>query len=150
MTAGARVVRIPPPLYYVLGFGVGMALREVTPLAIGHVWIAGAIVLALGLVLAASGVVTVIRHKTTIVPHHAVAALVTSGPYKLTRNPMYTGLAIQYIGGALLVQSWWPLLVLPVVLVVVRFLVIGPEEEYLTGLFGATYTDYCARVRRWL
>ena len=63
---------------------------------------------------------------------------------------MYTGLAIAYIGGALLVGSWWPLLVLPVVVVIVRLVVIGPEERYLTDHFGAAYTDYCARVRRWL
>src|SRR5450631_950384 len=46
------------------------------------------------------------RHHTTIVPHRAVSALVTTGPYRMTRNPMYTGLAIAYLGGALLSGSW--------------------------------------------
>lgn len=80
--------------------------------------IAGLLVLAVGLAIA--GVVTVVRHKTTIVPHHAVATLVTSGPYKLSRNPMYTGLALQLVGGALVVGSWGPLILLPVVLLIVR------------------------------
>ncbi|MEO8839964.1 MAG: isoprenylcysteine carboxylmethyltransferase family protein [Kofleriaceae bacterium] len=147
MSDGARVVRIPPPLYYGVGFGLGMVMPR---LAIGDVRIAGLIVLAVGVVFALSGVVTVVRHKTTIVPHHAVATLVTSGPYRLSRNPMYAGLAIAYLGGALLAGSWSPLILLPVVLVIVRLAVIGPEERYLTGHFGAAYTDYCARVRRWL
>jgi protein-S-isoprenylcysteine O-methyltransferase Ste14 len=61
-----------------------------------------------GLVLTVAGVGGVIRHRTTIVPHHPVAALITTGAYRWSRNPMYTGLAIAYLGGALLVGSWWP------------------------------------------
>jgi len=92
----------------------------------------------------------VIRHRTTIVPHHPVATLLTSGVYRLSRNPMYTGLAIAYVGLALLFDSWWPLALCPLVIVAVRHLVIRPEEEYLTWRFGQTYTDYQSHVRRWI
>ena len=97
-----------------------------------------------------SGVAGVIRHRTTIVPHHPVAALVTSGGYRISRNPMYTGLAIIYAGGALLAGSWWPMLLLPLVLLAIVQLVIKPEEAYLSERFGDDYRQYQARVRRWL
>jgi protein-S-isoprenylcysteine O-methyltransferase Ste14 len=112
--------------------------------------VAGALVAALGLALAFAGVVAVIRHRTTIVPHHPVATLLTGGAYRFSRNPMYTGLAIAYLGLALVFGSWWPLVLWPLVIVAVRQLVIRPEEDYLTRRFGPTYTGYRSRVRRWL
>jgi protein-S-isoprenylcysteine O-methyltransferase Ste14 len=63
---------------------------------------------------------------------------------------MYTGLAVAYVGGSLLAGSWWPLLILPAVVGVVRRLAIDPEERYLADRFGAAYDDYRARVPRWL
>jgi protein-S-isoprenylcysteine O-methyltransferase Ste14 len=150
---GARVIVVPPPLYYAAGFVVGLLLHGLAPLPLGGrpaTVVAGAVVGALGLALIAGGVRGVIRHRTTIVPHHPVTALVTTGAYRLSRNPMYAGLAILYAGGALLAGSWWPLLVLPAVLAAVRYLVIGPEERYLAERFGDQYDRYRAQVRRWL
>jgi protein-S-isoprenylcysteine O-methyltransferase Ste14 len=63
---------------------------------------------------------------------------------------MYTGLAILYLGGAFLLGSWWPILLLPPVLIAVTLLVIRPEERYLSERFGRDYADYRNRVRRWL
>jgi protein-S-isoprenylcysteine O-methyltransferase Ste14 len=150
---GARVIRIPPPLYYAAGLGAGMAANGLVALQIGGrpaTAVAGAVVTALGLGLAFTGVAAVISHRTTIVPHHPVATLLTSGAYRLSRNPMYTGLAIAYLGLALLFDSWWPLALWPLVILAVRHLVIRPEEQYLTHRFGQTYTDHQTRVRRWL
>jgi protein-S-isoprenylcysteine O-methyltransferase Ste14 len=150
---GARVIFVPPPLYYVAGLAGGMALHHMLPLPIGGrpaTAVAGVALAALGLALVAGGVVAVIRHRTTIVPHHPVATLVTGGAYRLSRNPMYTGLAIVYLGLTLLFGSWWPLLLAPLVILAVRRLVIGPEERYLTERFGPAYTAYRSRVRRWL
>jgi protein-S-isoprenylcysteine O-methyltransferase Ste14 len=79
-----------------------------------------------------------------------VSALITTGAYRMSRNPMYTGLAIAYLGGALLIGSWWPVLLWPVVIAAITALVIRPEERYLGERFGPAYADYCARVRRWL
>ncbi len=154
MEAGARVLAIPPPAYYGAAFAVGMLLRSATvPLAIGGhpaTVVVGVVVLAAGAGLALAGVAAVVRHRTTIVPHHAVSTLVTSGSYRLSRNPMYAGLAITYLGGALLAGSWWPVLLLPVALVAVRRIVIDPEERYLAARFGTTFADYRRRTRRWL
>jgi protein-S-isoprenylcysteine O-methyltransferase Ste14 len=150
---GARVILVPPPVYFAGGFVAGLLLQRLAPLPLGGrpaTIVAGAVVAALGVTLAAAGVRGVIRHRTTIVPHHAVAALVTTGAYRLSRNPMYAGLAILYLGGALLAGSWWPLILLPLSMLAVQRLVIGPEERYLSERFGADYDRYRARVRRWL
>src|ERR1700754_3868490 len=68
--------------------------------------LAGVAGVGLGLVLNVAGVAAVIRHRTTIVPHHPVATLLTGGAYRRSRNPMYTGLAIAYLGLAVLLGSW--------------------------------------------
>jgi protein-S-isoprenylcysteine O-methyltransferase Ste14 len=150
---GARVIHIPPPLYYAAGLAAGMLMNGFVALPLGGrpaTAVAGALVTALGLALAAAGVAAVVKHRTTIVPHHPVATLLTSGAYRLSRNPMYAGLAIAYLGLAVLFGSWWPVVLWPLVIVAVRQLVIRPEEKYLTQRFGPTYTDYQTRVRRWL
>jgi protein-S-isoprenylcysteine O-methyltransferase Ste14 len=150
---GARVILIPPPLYYVAGFAGGLLLESLVPWPIGArpaSTVTGVLIGVFGLAFAFAGVAGVIRHRTTIVPHHPAAALVTTGVYRWSRNPMYTGLAIAYLGGALLVGSWWLLVLWPVVILGVTRLVIQPEERYLAGRFGPTYADYRGRVRRWI
>jgi protein-S-isoprenylcysteine O-methyltransferase Ste14 len=150
---GARTILIPPPVYYAAGLAGGMAINSGIPLPLGGrpaTVVAGVFVAVCGLAPALAGVAAVIRHHTTIVPHHHVATLVTGGVYRWSRNPMYTGSAIVYVGLALLLGSWWPLVLGPAVIVAVRQLVIRPEERYLAQRFGRTYTDYQTRVRRWL
>ncbi|MGV9678743.1 methyltransferase family protein [Nocardia sp. NPDC003482] len=150
---GARVVYIPPPLYYAAALAGGMLLNAAFALPVGGrpaTAILGAAVAAAGLAFAWAGVAAVVRHRTTIVPHRPVARLLTGGVYRISRNPMYTGLATATIGFGLLAGSWWPILLLPVSLLLVLRLVIEPEERYLTERFGRSYLDYRARVRRWL
>lgn len=150
---GAAVVPVPPPAFYGVGFATGLVLQHWVPLGFGRpavVVLCGALVLAAGIALAATGVVTVRRHKTTIVPHRPVSTLVTTGPYRISRNPMYAGLALQYLGGTLLAGSWWPVIVVPLVLAIVLRLAVRPEERYLTERFGDEYATYQRQVRRWL
>lgn len=151
---GARVLGVPPPLYYGAAFTAGMLLRATSvslPLGARPETVVIAIVLLIaGTALALAGAIAVLRNRTTMVPHHAVSVLVTTGAYRVTRNPMYTGLAIGYLGGALLTGSWWPVATLPFALLTIRRLVIDPEERYLASTFGPTYSDYQGRVRRWL
>src|SRR4051812_34704618 len=80
----------------------GHASRPVGPPVGGRpaTAVAGVAVGVLGLVLNFAGVAGVVRHRTTIVPHRPVATLITAGAYRLSRNPMYTGLAIAYLGAA--------------------------------------------------
>lgn len=85
---------------------------------------------------------------TTAVPGEAPRALVTTGPYQLTRNPMYVGLAVAYAGDAIAVPECWALVFLPLVLAYVTWSVIPVEEASLNGVPG--YDDYRGKVRRWI
>src|SRR5215211_7240549 len=67
----------------------------------------GAVLTIAGLALSGSGAATFRRNRTTVVPHHPVSTLVTKGPHRISRNPMYTGLAAAHVGAALWVGTWW-------------------------------------------
>jgi protein-S-isoprenylcysteine O-methyltransferase Ste14 len=150
-------VRFPPPIIFVAGLLVGWILNRyvrVIPLpSIGSSAVEQGIAMLLvfvGIILAGWGIVTFRRARTTLIPNQGASQLVSGGPYRFTRNPMYTGLTIQYLGIAALLDSAWPILLLPLVLVVLVQLVITREEAYLRDAFGAEYVAYKARVRRWL
>jgi protein-S-isoprenylcysteine O-methyltransferase Ste14 len=149
-------VRFPPPLLFVTGFLASWILDRywhALPLprfAGSALEPFGLAALALGVALAGWGIMTFRRAKTAINPHHSASQLVTHGPYRFTRNPMYTGLTIAYLGGSALLDSAWPVIVLPAVILILVETVISREEMYLTDTFGAEYTGYAASVRRWL
>ncbi len=146
-------VAVPPPLVYALGFGLGYGLDRLKPVPLGLGGVRTLLGWALagaGVALAASAIALFRRAGTSPVPIQPTTALVVQGPYRFTRNPMYVGLAALYAGVTLLVNSLWPLLLLPVVLVVIRWRVIAREEAYLARKFGDVYRTYTTRVRRWL
>ena len=152
-TRGAKVIPVPPPVIYVLAFAVGLVLHAVTDDDIGGrpaaAWV-GAVFMAGGLALGAGTLRMFLRARTTVIPHHRVSALVTSGPLRFSRNPIYTAFALITVGAALAIGTWWPLVTLIPALLVIRFGVIGPEERYLGETFGEEYAAYRANVRRWL
>jgi protein-S-isoprenylcysteine O-methyltransferase Ste14 len=110
----------------------------------------GWVLIVIGAGLMVSAVVTFRRAGTTPNPTKPAAALALGGPYRFTRNPMYVGWVLVYLGGVLVVNAAWPLLFLPVVIAVVHRTFIAKEERYLEQKFGAAYRQYKARVRRWL
>ena len=149
-------VPFPPPLLFVAGFVAGWLLERRWPLGAGPgtdraAWeVKGATNAAAGLAVMAWGLLTFARHRTAIIPNRPASRLVTGGPYRFTRNPMYVGFVCLYVGGALLTGLWWPLVLLPAVLALLVALVVRREERYLAEAFGAEYAAYRARVRRWL
>jgi protein-S-isoprenylcysteine O-methyltransferase Ste14 len=143
----------PPPLAYVIGFGAGCLLHRIVPLrlAASGAWRApGWALIAIGVAIIATALVTFRRAGTTPNPTKPAAALALGGPYRFTRNPMYLGWVLAYAGGVLLVNTVWPLLFLPAVIAVVQRMFIEKEERYLEQKFGEGYRQYKARVRRWL
>jgi protein-S-isoprenylcysteine O-methyltransferase Ste14 len=143
----------PPPLAYVIGFGVGYGLHRIMPirLAASGAWRApGWTLIAIAAAVMLSALVTFRRVGTTPNPTKPAAALALGGPYRFTRNPMYVGWVFAYVGAALLVNAVWPLLLLPVVIAVVQRMFIEKEERYLEQKFGEAYRQYKARVRRWI
>lgn len=151
--AGAAVGPVPPPAYFAAAFVAGLVADRVLPWRVGGrpaSAVLGGVAVAVGGAITVSGVATVLRHGTTVVPHHAASALVTSGPYRFSRNPIYAGLAATHVGAALVRNTWWPVAMLPAALTAVRKLVIEPEEAHLAERFGDAYAAYRARVRRWV
>jgi protein-S-isoprenylcysteine O-methyltransferase Ste14 len=87
---------------------------------------------------------------TSVLPIRPTTAIVTSGPYRFTRNPMYVSLLCLYLAVACWLRLLWPVLLTPLVVWLVTRFVIAQEEQYLTRKFGAQYTAYQSRVRRWV
>jgi protein-S-isoprenylcysteine O-methyltransferase Ste14 len=100
--------------------------------------------------LAVWAVVTFRRHKTVVDPRGKVVTIVTAGPYRFTRNPMYVALMLLYIAGTLAIGNLWVAILLVPVFLALNNGVIGPEERYLQAAFGEQYTSYQSRVRRWI
>jgi len=149
-------VRVPPPLVYVAGFVATWLLNQRMEFLIDSQGArppqvaAGTVILGAGLIVMLWGLVTFWRARAAVIPIRAARQLVTWGPYRFTRNPMYVGLTFAYFGLALVVNWAWPIVFLPVVLVVMSTAVIGREERYLHTAFPEAYGQYCQRARRWL
>lgn len=145
----------PPPFIYLVFLVAGWWLDQT--LATPHFPIedmarkGGALALIIGgLVLEfwASGLFQ--KAGTNVVPYKPATALVTEGPYRFSRNPMYVGFSITYLGLALGLQSPIAMALLAPCLLVMGWGVIAREERYLEAKFGQAYLDYKAKVRRWL
>jgi protein-S-isoprenylcysteine O-methyltransferase Ste14 len=149
------LLRIPVPWVFVLTYLVGVGLetafhpggfirgyRLLTPV--------GFAVFALGAGLAAWGWFIFRRARTTRVPGEASVALVTWGPYRLSRNPMYVGLSFAYLGEAAILHQIVPVVLLPLTMAYLNRIVVPLEEERLRAVFGTEYERYQTGVRRWL
>jgi len=147
------LLNIPVPwvfvLAYLAGVGVDIAWRSAGP-TLPVPAAVGVVLFVIGAVIAGWGLATFRRTRTTTVPGKASSALVTWGPYRFTRNPMYIGLTLAYIGEAGILRQEWPLAFLPFVVAYVNWIVIPVEEEKLNEVFGTEYANYRQRVRRWL
>lgn len=146
---------LPPPLVYASGILIGWLLDRRLPVPItlgsstGRIVAATiCIVVCVAIVLAAFSAFR--QAQTTVLPGRPANALVTSGPYQITRNPMYVSFVVVYIAATLWLNTWWPALVLPLVILVMDRFVIRSEERYLASAFPKDYADYRSRVRRWL
>ena len=148
-------LKVPPPLVALLvaiamwGISLGPFSWEAPPL----MRMAGALAIAaVGAAFSVGGVIAFRRAKTTVNPMkpEAASSLVSSGVYRATRNPMYVGLLLVLVAWAVFLSSFLALLgPLAFIAYIGRFQ-ITPEERVLSALFGAEYSAYKARVRRWL
>jgi protein-S-isoprenylcysteine O-methyltransferase Ste14 len=152
-TADHSGVPIHPPLFFLsallLGVVIDDRLRSLPVFDNDHLRWLGVIPLVLGTALVASGRKRMIRHGTNVNPTQPTTAIVESGPFRFTRNPLYLGLTLLYVGLSLLLNTWWSLLLLVPVWLAMHFLVVRREETYLERKFGETYLTYRRRVRRY-
>lgn len=147
-------MRIPVPWVFILMYLLGAALEHLFPLypqngARSGV-IAGGVLFTIGAVIAAWGWITFRIARTTTVPGQASSRLVNWGPYRFSRNPMYVGLIVAYLGEAGLLRQLWPVFLLPLIAVYLNWIVIPVEESKLKEVFPEEYDKYRSRVRRWV
>lgn len=142
-----------PPAIPLIALLLGWGLGKLWPIHV--VWPpwtrwAGWFLLIAAFCIAIWAVVTFRRHNTPVDPLGKVATIVTTGPFRYSRNPMYLGLMLLYIGGILAFHLLWSAILLAPVFLGLHYGVIVPEERHLQAELGEQYSDYKHRVRRWL
>ncbi len=153
------LLHVPVPWVFVLTYLVGVLLQRLIPglsssaippeVAQKSVAVGG-VLFVVGAIIAGWGLVIFRKARTTTVPGKSSTRLVTWGPYRFTRNPMYVGLALAYLGEAGLMKQIWPVVVLPLVIAYVNWIVIPVEEARLKEDYQDEYSEYRSRVRRWI
>jgi protein-S-isoprenylcysteine O-methyltransferase Ste14 len=153
-TTDTANVIIRPPIAWAVAVLAGLALNWLLPLpfvpaVVPAGWL-GSIVLSLALALFVWAIATITWASSNVPTSQPTTTIVDTGPYRLTRNPIYLGMVLGLIGLAIALNSLWLLLTLVPFALVIRYGVIAREEAYLERKFGDVYRRYRARVRRWV
>jgi protein-S-isoprenylcysteine O-methyltransferase Ste14 len=148
-----RPPRVFPPVYLLAAILGMIALHKLLPgttlIQSPWRWL-GLLPIVAALILAGSAVRLFSKFKTTIKPGDTSSHMLTDGPYRFTRNPIYLGMVILLAGIAVMLGSLTPWVVVPVFTWLINRNVIPVEEAMLAATFGSEYQQYRARVRRWL
>ena len=146
-------ILVPPPFIYLAFFLIGLAIDFVSPapfLSASIQYAAGIVLILLGGLIAILSVTEFRKAKTAFDVRKSANALVTSGPFRYSRNPGYVALTAAYVGVALMVDSVWILVMVLPALAVMQGAVILREERHLERRFGDAYQRYRGTVRRWI
>ncbi len=142
-----------PPIVLAIFLAAGYGLQRLFQIGSGkpaaESVIAGNALMVIGFVIALLGAWAMFRARTTIHPGGSASALVTSGIYRRTRNPMYLSFLFFIIGLGLVFANPWMILLAPLLVLYVQERIIKREEAYLTARFGPEYIAYRNQVRRW-
>ena len=144
---------VRPPLLYVVSIALGAMLQFAVPLRFvpGTVNVAlGACLVVLAIAVFTSSVAKFRAAGTPVPARRPTTAIVRTGPYRISRNPIYLAFSVLQLGIAIWANSLWLLATLVVAVSVINFMVIPREERYLEHKVGAEYLHYKADVRRWL
>lgn len=148
----ADVVALPPLVY--LGFflvGVGVQYIWKVKLLSQEVQVFGGLgLIVLSFVITKLAIPEFRKAGTTVDVYKPTDAIITTGAYRFSRNPIYLALAVMHMGLAVLIDNLWAALMLIPTLVVMSHGVIAREEAYLELKFGQDYRNYKSAVRRWL
>jgi len=142
-----------PPLAFLGALGAGLLLQwliPIRPFPLGFSQPLGGAFCLASIAVGIWGSTTMRRAGTNVRPDRPVTALVTGGPFRFSRNPLYLSLTALYLGITLLGDALWPLATLLPALAVVHWRIVLREERFLEARFGDEYRAYKARVRRWL
>jgi protein-S-isoprenylcysteine O-methyltransferase Ste14 len=154
---------VPPPFVFLAFLVVGLILSAIFPIdlwptvrtacftaCVAPRLILSMALVAIGFFIASRAFRVMIRARTPIDPFEPTSAIVSDGPYRFSRNPIYLSLSVAYLGIAVALNAAWAIALWPIMLIVVTYLIIVREEKYLEGKFGAVYTQYKSKVRRWI
>ena len=142
-----------PPLIWVLFLAAGWGLNFAWPLPFlpaGWLYPLTLTLLAVAAALVVWGIISFRRHGTAIESDRPSTAIVETGPYRFTRNPMLLALAINLLAVAAWSDNLWLVILLAAWFPAMHYGVIAREERRLEASFGEDYTGYKARVRRWI
>jgi protein-S-isoprenylcysteine O-methyltransferase Ste14 len=146
-------VQFPPPLIHAVAILFGIGLASYFPLSLPEppllIWL-GIVLIGVSLPISGSAFRQFRRSRNPVAPNQPISGLMTGGPFRFTRNPLYLALAMLHSGIALITANTWILLALFPALLLVRYYVIAREESYLIRRFGDAYYEYQGRVRRWI
>ncbi|NJM29777.1 MAG: isoprenylcysteine carboxylmethyltransferase family protein [Rhizobiales bacterium] len=153
-----RPNRLPwPPLLYAITAAIAFALHwYIRPLPwpqgpVQHLLAAAGITLIAAAIAIDMAAMNAFRsHHTTIMPHRGATALVTDGPFRWSRNPIYVGNTLLVAGAGLLLGVAWLIPAAFAGAILVQKLAIEREEAHLAARFGAAWQDYAARTPRWI
>lgn len=148
-------IRIPPPLYFFACLGFGLLLEYFFPIQMVSLSlipraIVGCAFALTSLYFAVSGFIALIKNKTPFDTAKSTVKIVTSGAYRLSRNPLYLSLLLLLFGIAFFMLSLWLFFTVPVLFILFLFNAVKPEESYLSQKFGKEYLEYSIKVRRWI
>ena len=155
MTSDRARIIAPPPLIGIVCIGLAYAAEHYKPLPIFPTKNTPQIVVGIALIVIAIGSAvsaarSFIAHGTHPSPYRPTTAIVTTGIYRLSRNPIYIAFLLVVLAIGLLANSYWFLGFAVFLALVLHFGVIKREETYLLGKFGDSYRQYCRQVRRWI
>jgi protein-S-isoprenylcysteine O-methyltransferase Ste14 len=147
-------VVIHPPIALALLVAAALGLNWLYPLPFLAQSVrgieAGLLVLLAALLIVRWAAQTFRKARTNLLTSQAATAIVSTGPFAYSRNPIYVAILLGLCGFALAFNSLWFFAALVLMFLILRFGVIAREEAYLARKFGQPYLDYQAKVRRWL
>jgi len=141
-----------PPVLYGVAFLVVLVFRWLWPMPIfpaAAFW-TGLAIVTIGMGIAIWGRRTMRAAGTNINPSLPALAIVQSGPFRYSRNPLYLALTLLFVGLTLAFNTWWGIVILVPLVIVMHVGVVLREERYLEQKFGETYRQYRSKVRRYL
>lgn len=146
-------VFVRPPILYAATFG-GVALLQLAwplPMVNSNIrFLIAGLLAAVAIAIIVQGRRALAKAGTNVNPALPTTALVTSGPYGISRNPLYVGLTLIFLAMTLCENSWWGVIVLPALVVALHHGIVLREERYLEGKFGDAYRQYRLKVRRYV
>ena len=152
----SRPLKYPwPSTLYIVALLAAFGLQKVFPLEImqgGRLWLqfGGGLLFTFGMVLIVWALKTLLQHRTSILSTRSTSHLVTSGPFRLTRNPVYLGYTLAILALGMLMGCAWTIAASILTAAVIHLYVIRREEQHLLARFGFDFERYCRRTRAWI